>query len=70
VGATPDYEDGFDKIALFEKDGEWCHVAIQVSDSKWKSKLGGLEDVHHPLAPMDGGFYGKVVRYLKRPTKS
>ncbi|MGD0541516.1 MAG: hypothetical protein ABSB33_08360 [Tepidisphaeraceae bacterium] len=63
------YEAGYEKLAVFGIDGLFEHVAIQVSDNLWISKLGNLEDIQHPLMPMEGSQYGNICHYLKRDLK-
>ncbi len=61
-------EVGFEKLAVFGNQGEFEHVAIQLSDGRWISKLGDLEDIQHPAAQnLEGNFYGKIDIILKRP---
>jgi hypothetical protein len=33
-------EEGFEKVALYAKEGEWRHAARQLVDGRWSSKLG------------------------------
>ena len=66
--AGPEVEAGFDKVALFaDARGEPTHAALQVDARWWTSKLGWEEDIQHTLYGMEGGFYGDVVQYLRRP---
>ncbi len=51
-------ETGFQKVALFAKDGLPTHATRQLSDGFWTSKLGALEDVRHALFAISGGMYG------------
>ena len=65
--ANGDYEDGFEKVAVFlnsEKGPE--HMARQLDSGKWTSKLGRFEDIEHDLAGVEGKEYGKVAQFLKR----
>lgn len=64
---TPDYEEGFEKIAIYEKDGKPTHAARQLSIGRWTSKLGELEDIgHHALEGLHGQAYGTVAAFMKR----
>ncbi len=67
--ATPQYEQGFEKIAIYGGDGgQFTHVARQLSSGLWTSKLGSLEDIeHHDLASISVPDYGRPVRFLRRP---
>jgi hypothetical protein len=65
----PSFEPGFEKVALFATfDGVPRHAARQLSNGRWTSKLGYLEDIEHILDGLVGTRYGAVVRILKRPT--
>ncbi|NER00191.1 MAG: hypothetical protein F6K30_26415 [Cyanothece sp. SIO2G6] len=70
-------EPGFQKIALFAtQDGEPSHVARQLPDGSWTSKLGDWEDIQHELTGIEGEevtikgenmkMYGTVQQVLKR----
>ena len=63
---TGNPEPGFQKVALFTKDGLPTHVARQLPDGAWTSKVGILEDVRHSLQAISGGMYGEVTVFLKR----
>jgi hypothetical protein len=61
-------EGGFEKIAIYAKDGEWSHAARQKRSGKWTSKLGNLQDIDHDHPScLEGVEYGKVVAIMKRP---
>lgn len=65
--ANADYEDGFEKVAVFlDAEKKPTHMARQLNSGKWTSKLGKLEDIEHDLAGVEGDAYGKVAQYLKR----
>jgi hypothetical protein len=60
-------EAGFEKVALFAKDGTLpTHAARQLPSGRWTSKLGLLEDIEHGLHDLEGTEYGKVVLIMKR----
>lgn len=61
------FEAGFQKLALFEKDGLPTHAARQLPDGKWTSKIGAYIDVKHSLKAMEGGRYGIVALFFKKP---
>lgn len=63
------YEDGYEKVAVFAKEGMPTHAAKQLPDGNWSSKLGMNVDVSHSIKSIIGGTYGNVVQYLKRKTK-
>lgn len=66
VCADDKFEEGFDKIALFEKDGKPTHAARQLGPDLWSSKLGREWDVSHTLAAMQDGYYGNPTVFMKR----
>jgi hypothetical protein len=61
-------EEGVQKIALYVGlDGEVKHAAVQLPTGLWSSKLGDFEDIQHRLEALEGGGYGWVKHFLKRP---
>jgi hypothetical protein len=65
-----DIESGFEKIALYAREGRPTHAARQIGEALWSSKLGPLEDIEHTLEGLSGDRYGTVVQFLKRPVGS
>lgn len=65
-------EDGFEKVVIFaSSDGVPTHMARQLSDGAWTSKLGRLEDISHVDAAAVGGTdYGEIGAFLRRPETS
>jgi hypothetical protein len=66
-------EPGFEKLAIYERDGVPQHVARQKSNGQWTSKLGALVDVAHadPQVLAGGNVpngYGAVAKVMKRPS--
>lgn len=63
-----DFEPLIEKIAIYSEDGRrWTHVARQLANGNWSSKLGGLEDIEHEsLVALAGSDYGSPVRFLGR----
>jgi hypothetical protein len=61
-------EAGFDKVALYaEGIDDPTHVARQLHDGRWTSKLGDWEDIEHDTAgDVAGGLYGDVVQFMRR----
>jgi hypothetical protein len=60
-------ETGFEKIALFANaDGTPTHLARQITNGRWSSKLGTLQDIEHDLLAVCGAEYGKVVEFHRR----
>ncbi len=61
-------EEGFEKLALYGSAMMYTHAARQLPDGKWTSKLGQLEDITHSTTDViEGGDYGEVVQFMKRP---
>ncbi len=61
-------EEGFGKIALYARDGAPTHVARQLGNGRWTSKLGDLVDIEHvDLSVVSDGAYGKPVQIMRRP---
>lgn len=48
------FQRGFEKVALFAKDGAPTHAARQLPDGRWTSKLGRWEDIAHRLEALTG----------------
>ncbi|MGW2604508.1 DUF7689 domain-containing protein [Streptomyces mirabilis] len=64
-----EFEEGFEKVAIFEI----AHVARQLPDGRWASKLGVMEDIEHDhLGSIEGRCYGRVVAVMRRrmPSRS
>lgn len=60
-------EAGYEKVALYAKDGDWTHAARQLANGRWTSKLGMYEDIEH-VSPedMSGDLYGDVHCIMRR----
>jgi hypothetical protein len=62
-------ENGFEKIAIYAFQGKGTHVALQLKNGSWTSKLGDYEDIEHKSLECledDGEMYGWVARYMRR----
>ena len=66
-------ESGFEKVAIYAKDGIPKHMARQLASGVWVSKCGRLEDIEHETLEALYGFdkygYGQAVQFLKRSIK-
>lgn len=61
-------EPGFEKIAIYTLRGVPTHVARQLPDGRWTSKLGAWEDIEHQEArDLVGGQYGSPQVFMSRP---
>lgn len=69
VCESGDIETGFEKIAIYTDDHRFPnHVARQLRDGTWTSKLGPDEDIEHPnLDGLDGNIYGRTEVFMRRP---
>jgi len=61
-------EEGWEKVALYATaGGEPKHMARQLEDGSWTSKLGLLWDIKHKsVIGLEGARYGNVIRYLRK----
>ena len=65
---SPDLEQDFDRVAIYAKGVEYTHVARQLADGGWTSKLGQSVQIEHAtLDALTGEAYGVVAQILKRP---
>lgn len=64
---SADVEQGWEKVALYQKESIWKHVARQLPSGKWTSKLGPDEDIEHDdLACMCGNSYGELYCVMRK----
>ena len=61
-------EEGFDKIVLFEDhEGDFVHVALQLENGNWTSKMGTYEDIeHYSVDAISKKDYGTPRLYMKK----
>ena len=61
-------EKGVAKIAIYTNEvNEFKHVARQLADGRWASKIGNWEDIEHTtLDAIAGGSYGNHNIYMQR----
>lgn len=60
-------EDGFEKVAVYEKAGLWKHAARQLPNGRWTSKLGPDEDIEHQSPDdLSGNLYGVVYSIMRK----
>lgn len=68
--ANDGYEPGFEKAAVYARDGVPTHVARQLAGGRWSSKLGRDCLVSHATpSGVAGAVYGSVAVYLRRPAR-
>ncbi len=67
----PAYEAGYEKVALYvDASGEPTHMARQLPNGGWTSKLGESHDIRHEtLHGLEGEAYGHITLILKRPNQ-
>jgi hypothetical protein len=49
VTEDPDLENGVEKLALYVRKNQFQHVARQLPNGRWTSKIGRQEDIEHEL---------------------
>jgi hypothetical protein len=60
-------EDDFEKVVIYlNSTGAPTHMARQLKDGKWTSKLGPYKDISHTLNGVEGSEYGYVGTFLRR----
>jgi hypothetical protein len=64
------FEAGHEKVALYaDGNGKPTHMARQLLDGRWTSKLGQNIDItHKDVSCLEGGDYRRVAVYLRRKT--
>ena len=74
VCESEELESDYEKIAIFAVDEYFTHVARQLLDRRWTSKLGNDVDIEHQLhdlirreSPFPQYRYGAVAALLRRP---
>jgi hypothetical protein len=58
-----------EKVALHAKHGCPTHIARQLPNGRWTSKLGRWEDIEHDEFDLTGNGldeYGDIAQYFKR----
>lgn len=64
---SSDFEDGFEKVAIYVRNGMWRHAARQLPSGKWTSKLGPDEDIEHDTPEcLCGKSYGKIHCIMRK----
>lgn len=62
-------EPEYEKIAIYASAEGPEHVARQGASGVWFSKMGAGVDIEHTLEALEGDFYGKVVKIMRRECK-
>ncbi len=73
ASSNSDLEPNVEKLALFAIEAEFTHVARQLPDGAWTSKLGEDCDIEHELQALmtpPSSFalwrYGRITTYMRR----
>lgn len=67
-----DYIKGYDKVALYQYNGQWTHAARVIGNQLLHSKLGLTHDIHHSpglflfRANPQEASYGTIYQYMIR----
>lgn len=63
---TGQVEPGFEKVAIYTRYATPQHVARQLENGLWTSKLGDDMDINHTLSSLESDLYGTVTKFMKR----
>ena len=65
-----DLEDGFERVAIFADRNGPTHVARQMDNGEWTSKLRKGNDTEHRTAhALEGDIYGTIIQVIRRRIK-
>ena len=62
-------EPGYEKVAIYTYQGQVKHMARQLPNSRWTSKMGDFQDIEHDLDDLTSNHqngYGEVEQFMKR----
>jgi hypothetical protein len=63
----PSFEEGYEKIVIFQIGGRVAHAALQLENGHWTSKIGDLIDIEHiDLQVVSGGVNGAPTQAVRR----
>ena len=62
-----EFEEGFEKIAIYVKENKPTHAARQINAKYWTSKLGKDIDIKHEIGGVSDSVYGSISVFMKRP---
>ena len=61
-------EVDYQKVALYEIQGEMTHAALQMPSGRWRSKMGrGPVIEHSNPESLSDGIYGEPTIFMRRP---
>jgi hypothetical protein len=64
-----DLELGYEKVAIYTFNNQVKHMARQLSNGRWSSKLGEYENIEHELDDLTSNHsdgYGEVTAFMRR----
>ena len=62
-----DTEDGYQRVALYEVDGEMKHATVQMPNGRWRSKMGqGPVIEHRDPESLSRGPYGRATVFMRK----
>ena len=67
VSDSGEFEEGYEKIAIYVKERKPTHAARQINAKYWTSKLGRYIDIEHEIDGVSDSKYGSVAAFMKRP---
>jgi hypothetical protein len=63
----PNHEIGYEKVAIYCRDGRFKHAGRQLRSGRWVSKLGESQDIEHgSVTHVEATAYGVAEHFLKR----
>jgi hypothetical protein len=60
-------EPGWERVAIYATHEGPTHMARQLANDQWTSKLGPDDDIEHTLDGLVSPIYGSIVQFLRRP---
>ena len=69
VCAKTEHEEGYEKIAIYCRDGTPSHVARQLPSGLWTSKCGDYHDITHSLDGFKGSSHGEATVIMRRSAR-
>lgn len=69
---TGDHEEGYEKVAIYvDEDDKPKHMARELGDGVWASKLGDMQDIrHHTLEAIENDMYGQAKYFMRKPLEA
>lgn len=69
---TGEHEEGYEKVAIYVNESNVPqHLARDIGDGRWQSKLGDLQDIHqHTLEAVEIESYGKAKYFMRKRLKA